>query len=72
MVTAGKPVDDLLFGKGRASFQKLKKGDIVIDGGNSFFEDSMRRGKLLAKKAESNFWMRASRAARRARGTARA
>ncbi len=49
MVTAGKPVDDLLFGKdGLAA--KLKKGDIVIDGGNSFFEDSMRRAKLLAKR----------------------
>ena len=49
MVTAGKPVDDLLFGKnGLAS--TLKKGDIVIDGGNSFFEDSVRRAKLLEKK----------------------
>jgi glucose-6-phosphate 1-dehydrogenase len=49
MVTAGKPVDDLLFAKdGLAA--KLKKGDIVIDGGNSFFEDSQRRAKLLAKK----------------------
>jgi glucose-6-phosphate 1-dehydrogenase len=49
MVTAGKPVDDLLFGKD-GIVPKLKKGDIMIDGGNSFFEDSMRRGKLLAKK----------------------
>lgn len=49
MVTAGKPVDDLLFGKdGLAA--KLKKGDMVIDGGNSFFEDSMRRARLLEKK----------------------
>ncbi len=48
MVTAGKPVDDLLFGKG-GLVSKLKKGDVVIDGGNSFFEDSMRRAKLLAK-----------------------
>lgn len=49
MVTAGKPVDDLLFGQdGLAT--KLKKGDIVIDGGNSFFEDSMRRAKRLMKK----------------------
>ena len=56
MVTAGKPVDELLFGKGPSNrlgagglVSKLKKGDIVIDGGNSFFEDSMRRAKLLAK-----------------------
>ncbi len=49
MVTAGKSVDELLFGKdGLAS--KLKRGDLVIDGGNSFFEDSRRRAKLLARK----------------------
>ncbi len=28
----------------------LKKGDIVVDGGNSFFKESMRRGKELKKK----------------------
>jgi glucose-6-phosphate 1-dehydrogenase len=49
MVTAGKPVDELLFGKD-GIVKKLKKGDIVVDGGNSFFEDSMRRGKILEKK----------------------
>ena len=49
MVTAGKPVDDFLFDKGGLATM-LKKGDIVIDGGNSFFEDSMRHSKLLAKK----------------------
>jgi 6-phosphogluconate dehydrogenase len=46
MVTAGKPVDELL----ASLVGKLKKGDIVVDGGNSFFEDSARRAKLLAKK----------------------
>ncbi|MGB7957838.1 MAG: decarboxylating 6-phosphogluconate dehydrogenase [Minisyncoccia bacterium] len=57
MVTAGRPVDDLLFGKDPSTklgasglAAKLKKGDIVVDGGNSFFEDSMRRAKLLAKR----------------------
>ena len=49
MITAGKGVDDLLFGKGGLA-SRIKKGDIVIDGGNSFFEDSMRRAKPLAKK----------------------
>ena len=49
MVTAGKPVDDLLFAHGGLA-SKLQKGDIVIDGGNSFFEDSMRRSELLAKR----------------------
>src|ERR1035437_4829166 len=28
----------------------LKKGDIVIDGGNSFYKDSMRRAQLLKEK----------------------
>jgi 6-phosphogluconate dehydrogenase len=28
----------------------FKKGDIIIDAGNSFFEDSMRRAKLLQKR----------------------
>jgi len=53
MVTAGKPVDELLFGKGSGRsglVAKLHRGDIVIDGGNSFFEDSSRRAKLLAKR----------------------
>ncbi len=48
MVPAGKPVDEMLFGK-EGITAHLKRGDIVIDGGNSFFEDSMRRGKKLAK-----------------------
>jgi 6-phosphogluconate dehydrogenase len=43
MVPAGKPVD--------AVIQDLKlhltKGDVVIDGGNSFFQDTDRRGKDL-------------------------
>lgn len=49
MVPAGKPVEESLFGKeGLINF--LEKGDIVIDGGNSFFEDSIKRGKKLVKK----------------------
>jgi len=28
----------------------LNKGDVIIDGGNSYFKDSMRRSKLLAKR----------------------
>jgi glucose-6-phosphate 1-dehydrogenase len=53
MVTAGKPVDEILFGApgkyAESLAAKLRRGDIVIDGGNSFFEDSERRAKLLAK-----------------------
>ncbi len=48
MVPAGKPVDEMLFGKDGIS-KRLKKGDIVVDGGNSFFEDSIRRGAKLKK-----------------------
>src|SRR3989344_5088245 len=41
------PVDELLFGKDGIA-KKLSKGDIVIDGGNSFYKDSVQRSKRLA------------------------
>jgi 6-phosphogluconate dehydrogenase len=43
MVPQGKPVDDTI-AKLKAG---LNKGDIIIDGGNSYFKDSVRRGKEL-------------------------
>ena len=46
MVPAGKPVDDVL----SKILPYLLKGDIVIDGGNSFFEDSQKRAARLKKK----------------------
>jgi 6-phosphogluconate dehydrogenase len=46
MISAGKPVDMTL----KELVPLLKRGDIVIDGGNSFFEDSVKRGKEIAKK----------------------
>jgi len=49
MITAGKPVDDAL----KKLIPLLKKGDIVIDGGNSYFKDSQRRYKVLKKKGIS-------------------
>ena len=55
MTTAGKAVDEVLFGKrglpaGRQGIVgKLAKGDIVIEAGNSYFKDSITRGKKLAK-----------------------
>ncbi len=49
MITAGKGVDDALFGKGGLT-KFLDRGDVVIDAGNSFFEDTVRRSKLLAKR----------------------
>ena len=42
-------VDDFIFGKDHLGAH-LKKGDIVIDGGNSFYKESMARGAKLAKR----------------------
>src|SRR5271154_6756235 len=46
MVKAGKPVDELI----EELLPHLEKGDILIDGGNSLFEDTNRRTKYLADK----------------------
>ncbi|MBI5731003.1 MAG: decarboxylating NADP(+)-dependent phosphogluconate dehydrogenase [Ignavibacteriales bacterium] len=46
MVKAGKPVDDLI----ELLIPHLDKGDIIIDGGNSHFPDSIRRTKYLEGK----------------------
>ncbi len=59
MVEHGKPVDDVIFGSGgnegnngnEGLDQYLNKGDIVIDGGNSFYKDSIRRHDALAEKS---------------------
>ncbi len=42
-------VDDFIFGPDYVG-KYLKRGDIVIDGGNSFYEDSMRRAAKLQKR----------------------
>ena len=46
MVKAGKPVDDFI----EQIIPYLEKGDIIIDGGNSHFPDSIRRTKYLEEK----------------------
>lgn len=46
MVTAGKPVDDVI----EEILPYLNKNDIVIDGGNSFYKDSVRRYNYLKNK----------------------
>lgn len=46
MVKAGEPVDDNI----EALIPLLEKGDIVIDGGNSYFKDTIRRNKYLHHK----------------------
>ena len=42
------PVDELLFGKDGIAKQ-LAKGDIVIDGGNSYYKETIQRAKKLHK-----------------------
>ena len=46
MVPAGKPVDDTI----AALIGGMAPGDVIIDGGNSNFHDSMRRAAELQKK----------------------
>ncbi len=46
MVKAGKPVDDFI----ELLLPHLEEGDIVIDGGNSFFGDTIRRTRYLEEK----------------------
>ncbi|MBU1000722.1 decarboxylating 6-phosphogluconate dehydrogenase [Patescibacteria group bacterium] len=46
MVTAGPAIDEIL----NQLAKKLKPGDLVIDGGNSFYLDTLRRNELLSKK----------------------
>ncbi len=46
MVKAGRPVDDFI----EQLLPLLDKGDVIIDGGNSHFPDTIRRNKALAEK----------------------
>ena len=46
MVKAGQPVDDFI----NQLVGLLDKGDLIIDGGNSHFPDTIRRNKELAAK----------------------
>ena len=49
MLPAGKAVDETLFGPNGIA-KKMKRGDIIIDGGNSYFKDTIRRAQKLAKQ----------------------
>jgi len=46
MVKAGKPVDDVI----DELLEHVEPGDIIVDGGNSLFEDTRRREKMLSAK----------------------
>lgn len=47
MVKAGQPVDDMI----EQLVPHLDKGDIIIDGGNTHFPDTIRRAKYLEEKS---------------------
>jgi len=46
LVKAGKAVDDFI----EQIIPHVEPGDIIIDGGNSHFPDSIRRAKYLEEK----------------------
>jgi len=46
MITSGKPIDAMI----KKLLKYLSKGDIIIDGGNSFYETSIKRGRVLKRK----------------------
>jgi 6-phosphogluconate dehydrogenase len=46
MIKAGQPVDDFI----ELLLPHLEQGDIIIDGGNSFFGDTIRRTRYLEEK----------------------
>ena len=66
MVKAGKPVDDFI----ETLLGHLEKGDIIIDGGNSNFNDTSRRTKYLAGQGPAVHRDGRLRRRGRARGTA--
>ena len=47
MITAGKAIDSVI----NKLIPLLSKGDTIIDGGNSFYENSIKRYKKLKKKS---------------------
>ena len=49
MIPSGDAVDDVIFGKGGLA-EILSVGDIIIDGGNSFFRDSIQRAEKLKSR----------------------
>ena len=51
LVPAGQPVDDVI----TSLIPLLEKGDVVIDGGNSHYTDTLRRVEYL-KETGINLW----------------
>jgi len=46
MVPAGDPTEGMV----RELGQRMEKGDVIVDGGNSYYKDDVRRGRSLAEK----------------------
>jgi 6-phosphogluconate dehydrogenase len=46
MVPAGEPTEAMVLGLA----ERMSAGDVVVDGGNSYFKDDVRRAKLLAPR----------------------
>ncbi len=59
MVPAGDATEETV----RALAELLSPGDAVVDGGNSFFKDDVRRARLLADQGASASWTPAPAAA---------
>lgn len=51
MLPAGKPTDETI----NTFSEKMSEGDILIDGGNSFYEDSLRHNEILKEKGINFF-----------------
>ena len=49
MVPAGAPTEQTV----QALAQRMQAGDILIDGGNSYFKDDVRRSTQLRPKAST-------------------
>lgn len=47
MVPAGSPTESII----QSLSELLSTGDIAIDGGNSYYKDTIRRGKMLSEKS---------------------
>ncbi|MBI2141182.1 glucose-6-phosphate dehydrogenase [Candidatus Woesearchaeota archaeon] len=52
MLPAGNPVDEMIFGtmEHNGLVHCLQKGDIIVDGGNSYYKDSARRHNELTRR----------------------
>lgn len=49
MLPAGETIDTTIFGE-RGLIEYLQKGDIIVEAGNSFYKDDLKRERKLTKK----------------------